>query len=83
MHSRHNCNTLGMQTCSGRYMRPLVRELSDFSRDGSYESGGSGDLRLAAADGNAAPASSPKEDPNEPEAVKVTLYFLEMSSTWW
>ncbi len=52
-------------------MRPLVRELSDFSRDGSYDFSGSADLQHTTADGNAAPASSPKEDPNEPEAAKV------------
>ena len=58
---------------SGRYVRPLVREISDFSRDGSYDFSASGDLPAAAAapEGAAAAASSPKEDPNEPEAAKV------------
>ena len=50
-----------------------MREMSDFSRDGSYDFGGSGDVQQSAAEGAAAPASPPKEDPNEPEAVKVTI----------
>ena len=59
---------------SGRYVRPLVRELSDFSRDGSYDFSVSADLPEAAADG--APASPLMEDPNEPEAAKVRMTDL-------
>ena len=80
MRRSNDHNTQGMCTCSGRYMRPLVRELSDFSRDGSYDFSGSADLQQAAADGNAAPSSPPKEDPNEPEAAKVRT-SLEVLST--
>ena len=59
---------------SGRYVRPLVRELSDFSsRDGSYDYSGSADVQQAAAE-NGAAASLPEENPNEPEAVKVRAF---------
>ncbi len=47
-----------MRLRSGRYVR-----------DGSYDYSGSADVQEATVDG--APASSPKEDPNESEAAKV------------
>ncbi len=74
MHHSKNRDMQCVRTRSGRYMRPVVRELSDFSRDGSYDFSGSADLQQAGADGNTNPASSsPKEDPNEPEAAKVKI----------